>query len=75
MRIPFSGIFANLMHSAYIVIPVYVALYLFWKVLKRTKFVKPAEADIWSGKAALDAEIWPERLPKNFLEKIWFWIA
>ncbi|KAK6394080.1 hypothetical protein LTR65_001926 [Meristemomyces frigidus] len=61
--------------TAYIVVPVYFAFYIFWKVFKRTKFVKASEADIWTGKAALDAEVWPERLPRNWLEKVWFWIA
>lgn len=61
--------------TAYIGIPIYIVLYLFWKVFKRESFVKPAQADIWSGKAAMDAEIWPEQNPRNFLEKVWFWIA
>ncbi|KAF2397919.1 hypothetical protein EJ06DRAFT_481483 [Trichodelitschia bisporula] len=61
--------------TAYIGIPIYFGLYLFWRIFKRTKFVNPAEADIWSGKAALDAEVWPEHIPKNFIEKVWYWIA
>jgi yeast amino acid transporter len=61
--------------TAYIGAPIFFALYLFWKVFKGTKIVKPAEADIWTGKAALDAEIWPDNEPKNILEKIWYWIA
>jgi len=50
---------------------------VFWKVFKRTKWVNPAEADITTGKAALDAADahWPERIPRNVLERIWFWIA
>ena len=54
---------------------VYFAFYLFWSISKRTHFIKSSEADIWSGKAAVDAEIWPERVPENMLERIWFWIA
>ncbi|EKG20418.1 Amino acid/polyamine transporter I [Macrophomina phaseolina MS6] len=61
--------------TAYIGIPIFFGLYLFWKVLKREPIVKVAEADIWSGKAALDAQIWPERVPRNFAERVWFWIA
>ncbi|KAG9616812.1 amino acid permease, partial [Aureobasidium melanogenum] len=61
--------------TAYIGIPIYIVLYLFWKVFKREPFVKPAQADIWTGKAAMDAEHWPEQQPRNFIEKIWFWIA
>lgn len=53
----------------------YLGLFVFWKLFKRTKFVKPSEADIWTGKAALDAEEWPPIIPKNIVERIWFWIA
>ena len=60
---------------SYIGIPIYFGFYLFWKILKRPACVKPHEADIWSGKAAIDAEIWPERVPRNFLERVWFWLA
>ncbi|KAI9715363.1 MAG: hypothetical protein M1812_006008 [Candelaria pacifica] len=63
--------------TAYIGIAIYFILLIFWKVFKRTKMVNPAEADIFTGKAALDAEDgnWPEQHPKNILERIWFWIA
>ena len=61
--------------SAYIGIPIYFCLFFFWKIFKRTKWVNPAEADIFSGKAALDAVHWPEKIPKNFAQKIWYWIA
>jgi len=61
----------------YLGIPIYFGLYLFWKVFKKTKFVNPAEADLHTGKAALDAADaqWPEQIPRNTLERIWFWIA
>jgi len=63
--------------AAYIGIPIFFALYLFWKVLKRSPWIHPADADITTGKAALDAEDgqWPEQIPRNIFEKIWFWIA
>jgi amino acid transporter len=61
--------------TAYIGIPIYGGMYLLWKFLKRTHLVNPAQADLWSGKAALDAEVWPEKVPRNFLEKIWLWIV
>jgi len=60
---------------AYINVPIFFLLYGAWKLYKRPKFVKGAEADIWSGKAAIDNEIWPEQHPRNFIEKVWFWIA
>jgi len=61
--------------TAYIGIAIFALLFIFWKVFKRTKQVNPAEADIWSGKAALDAEVWPEQIPRNALEKFWFWLC
>lgn len=61
--------------TAYVCVPIYFAFYLFWKVFKKTKFVKSSEADIWTGKSALDAEVWPEQIPKNWVEKVWYWIA
>lgn len=61
--------------TAYIGIPIFFGLYIFWKLFKRSKLVNPANADIWSGKAALDAEVWPEQIPRNFLEKFWYWLC
>jgi len=59
----------------YIGVPIYFSLYLFWKVFKRTKWRNSAEADIYTGKASLDAVEWPVREPRNWLERVWFWIA
>jgi len=63
--------------AAYIGIPIFFGLYGFWKILKRTHWITPADADITTGKAALDAEDgqWPEQNPRNIFERIWFWIA
>jgi len=60
---------------AYIGVPIFFALYAFWKIFKRTSVVKVEEMDIWTGKAALDAVEWPEQIPRNWLEKVWYWIA
>ncbi|KAK5166059.1 uncharacterized protein LTR77_008320 [Saxophila tyrrhenica] len=57
--------------TSYIGIPIYFGTYLLWKVWKRTSLVDPAEADIWSGKAALDAMEWPERISRNMVERLW----
>ena len=59
----------------YIGFPIFFGLYGFWKIFKRTHWVKNEEADIYTGKAALDAVDWPRPEPKNLLEKIWYWIA
>jgi yeast amino acid transporter len=61
--------------TAYINIVIFFGLYLIWWIWKRDHFVNPAEADIWTGKAALDAEHWPEKIPRNFLEKFWNWLV
>lgn len=63
--------------TAYVGIPIYLVLYAFWKIFKRTSFIRPSEADIFTGKAALDAADahWPARVPRNIMERIWFWIA
>ena len=61
--------------TAYVGVPIYFGLFLFWKILKRTKMVKAEEADIFTGKAAVDAVQWPERIARNTWERVWFWIA
>ncbi|ORY71057.1 amino acid permease/ SLC12A domain-containing protein [Pseudomassariella vexata] len=61
----------------YIDIPIFVGLFLGYKLVKGTKFVKLCDMDLWSGKAEIDSfeGTWPEVRPRNFLERIWFWIA
>ncbi|TVY49622.1 putative proline-specific permease [Lachnellula occidentalis] len=63
--------------TAYIGIPIFFCLYAFWKIFKRSPLIQPADADITTGKAALDAadEKWTEQTPRNILERVWFWIA
>lgn len=63
--------------AAYIGIPIFIVLYGFWKIFKKTPWIQAQDADITTGKAALDAEDgqWPEQHPRNIFEKIWFWIA
>jgi len=63
--------------TAYIGVPIYFGLYLFWKITKRTRFIPSAEVDLYTGKAALDAldGSWPAQIPRNFLERIWFWLC
>ncbi|KAI0428697.1 amino acid permease [Xylaria sp. FL1042] len=61
----------------YIDVPIFLALVLGYKFVKRTKLVPLAEMDLWSGKAEIDRleGCWPEVKPRNFLERVWFWIA
>ena len=61
--------------TSYIGIPIYLCTYCFWKIWKRTSIVKPAEADLWTGKSALDAITWPVKTPRNILERFWMWIC
>ncbi|KAH8174713.1 amino acid permease domain-containing protein [Sarocladium implicatum] len=61
----------------YINIPIFATLFLGYKFVKGTKFVKVQEMDLWSGKAEIDRlePHWVVPKPRNFLERIWFWIA
>jgi amino acid transporter len=61
----------------YIDIPIFASLFLGYKIIKKTKFVKVQDMDFWSGKAEIDRleETWEEPKPRNWLERIWMWIA
>ncbi|KAM0259641.1 hypothetical protein ACHAQJ_003220 [Trichoderma viride] len=61
----------------YIDIPIFLCLFFGYKLVKRSKFVSLAEMDLWSGKAEIDRleSTWVKPVPRNFLERIWFWIA
>ncbi|KAK4193201.1 amino acid permease/ SLC12A domain-containing protein [Podospora australis] len=64
--------------AAYITIPAFLLLYVGHKLWFRTPFVKPLEEiDVLTGKKEMDelCEADEEPVPKNFLQKIWFWIA
>lgn len=69
--------------AAYITLPIFIILYVGHKLYLRLTtgkwlFMRKAEnVDVWSGKAAADAEeeLYTERQAKNFVERFWFWIA
>ena len=61
--------------TAYAGVPIYFGLYLFWKLWKRTKIIPPEQADLHTGKAALDEQKWPLREPKNWIQRVWYFIA
>lgn len=48
--------------TSYFGLAFWVVMFVFWKVYHRTKFVDPASADLYSGKADIDEEckIWEE---------------
>lgn len=64
--------------AAYITIPIFLALYLGHKAVRRTRFMIPVgEIDVISGKREMDEfcanDVDP--VPKNVFQRIWFWIA
>ncbi|KAK0632664.1 amino acid permease/ SLC12A domain-containing protein [Immersiella caudata] len=64
--------------AAYITIPAILILYLGHKIVHRTPWLRPAaEIDVITGKKEMDdlCEADEERVPKNWLQKVWFWIA
>lgn len=64
--------------AAYITIPIFLVLYLGHKAIKRGPWmIKVSDADIWSGKKEMDelSATYTEPVPKNWLQKAWFWLA
>ncbi|KAI1110556.1 AAT family amino acid transporter [Nemania sp. NC0429] len=61
----------------YIDVPIFLALFLGYKLVRKTRLVPLAEMDLWSGREEIDRMegSWPEVRPRNFIERIWFWIA
>lgn len=59
----------------YIDIPIFLALVLGYKFVKKTKLVELGDMDLWSGKTEIDRQVWPVRKPRNVVERVWFWIA
>ncbi|KOS16760.1 putative proline-specific permease [Escovopsis weberi] len=61
----------------YVDIPIFLCLFFGYKFAKRTRFVRLSEMDIWSGKSEIDQleSTWVSPKPRNWLERIWFWIA
>ncbi|RJE18684.1 permease [Aspergillus sclerotialis] len=53
----------------YIDIPIFGSLFLGYKIIKRTKFVRLDEMDFWSGKAEIDRleSLWEDPKPRNIL--------
>lgn len=65
--------------AAYITLPIFLALYFGHKAWTRNwKWFKSVdEVDVTTGLEVVDAieAMYPERVPKNALEKFWFWLA
>lgn len=58
---------------AYISLILFVALYIGHKIVYRTKFVKPIEADLDSGRLEVEAMQFDEHTPTTRLGKFWAW--
>ncbi|GAB1317839.1 Putative proline-specific permease put4 [Madurella fahalii] len=63
--------------ASYIGVPIFFFLFVVWKILKRTTWKASSEANLFSGKAALDAQdgLWPPQIPRNAWERFWFWLV
>ncbi|ODV59066.1 uncharacterized protein ASCRUDRAFT_77464 [Ascoidea rubescens DSM 1968] len=64
--------------AAYITLPIFFALYFGHKIYAKTRWYIPVEEiDVISGldKIEEEAATYPKIVPKNFLQKIWFWIV
>ncbi|KAI6083062.1 proline-specific permease [Hypoxylon rubiginosum] len=64
--------------AAYITIPIFLVLYLVHKIVCRTPLaIHIADVDVLSGKKEMDdmcaADVEP--VPRNWVEKAWFWLA
>ncbi|KAG0299104.1 hypothetical protein BGZ98_010335 [Dissophora globulifera] len=64
--------------AAYITIPVFLLLYVGHKIYFRTSMYIPVDQiDAITGKKEMDEleAMGEERVPKNLLQKVWFWLA
>jgi len=64
--------------AAYITLPIFLVLYFGHKIYFRTPFAKKIEdIDVMTGKREMDelAEMEVIRVPKNWLQRAWFWLA
>ncbi|KAI1443195.1 proline-specific permease [Annulohypoxylon stygium] len=64
--------------AAYITIPIFLVLYFGHKLVYRTRFaIRTEDVDVWTGKKEMDDMSAADRepVPRNWLEKAWFWLA
>ncbi|KXH44132.1 amino acid permease [Colletotrichum simmondsii] len=64
--------------AAYITLPIFFVLYIGHKIWFRTPMARNvADVDVLTGVAEMEAmaELDEEPIPKNLLQKIWFWLA
>ncbi|KAH7909693.1 amino acid permease/ SLC12A domain-containing protein [Hygrophoropsis aurantiaca] len=56
--------------TAYINIPLFIILYVYWKITKKTKVWDPKEMDFYTGIPTNEETESPEVPPRNFAEKV-----
>ncbi|KAA1475488.1 hypothetical protein DENSPDRAFT_842273 [Dentipellis sp. KUC8613] len=56
--------------TAYINIPIFFALWIFWRVVKRTKFWRARDMDFTTGIPTIEETESPEEPPKNIWDRI-----
>ncbi|RFU72899.1 proline-specific permease [Trichoderma arundinaceum] len=64
--------------AAYITLPIFLVLYAGHKIWKRTPFwIKTSEVDVITGKEEMDKMEAMDQppVPKNWLQRVWFWLA
>ncbi|KAK1485144.1 amino acid permease [Colletotrichum tamarilloi] len=64
--------------AAYITLPIFFVLYIGHKIWFRTPIARNvADVDVLTGVAEMEAmaELDEEPIPKNLLQKVWFWLA
>ncbi|KAF1951902.1 amino-acid permease inda1 [Byssothecium circinans] len=64
--------------AAYITIPIFLVLYLGHKLWFKTSWaIKVSQIDVVSGKREMDEMCATDEdpVPKNFLQRMWFWVA
>ncbi|KAG8697179.1 hypothetical protein FRC08_006692, partial [Ceratobasidium sp. 394] len=64
--------------AAYICLPIFGVFYLYWKIVKRTKWVRLEEMDFVTGRRELDdmheQEVAKFKAPKGFIQRLWDWL-
>ncbi|RFU32755.1 hypothetical protein B7463_g3572, partial [Scytalidium lignicola] len=60
---------------AYVSLLLFIVLYVGHKVIMRTKFVKPIEADIATGCIDYDDTVWSINDPSTIWGRFWNWVA
>ncbi|KNG89288.1 putative amino acid permease [Aspergillus nomiae NRRL 13137] len=61
--------------ASYIGIPIFIVPIILWKLIKRTKFVRAADMDLWSGRLQEGEILVQRRPPQNVWERFVDWLV